>query len=181
MDARIDLRFSCYDTEGHPQKIMKELGITYKIAVPQSMGDQWWFFDCANVPEVLPEYITPLDLDVFTLVGYGLSKEDVKTLTGEFPPESWEDKCEYLRSELQKSQEQIKELQQDLYDKQDHYTLAKNSADRRGKEIQRLEALLKSADELLGLSTIRDSSRSISYMNALDKYNKFKSGDSIEH
>ena len=42
----------------YPQKAMKELGITYKKAIPQSMGDQWWFYDCENVPEKLPPFLT---------------------------------------------------------------------------------------------------------------------------
>lgn len=42
----------------HPQKSMRELGITYSKAVPQSIADQWWFYDCENIPEKLPPFLT---------------------------------------------------------------------------------------------------------------------------
>lgn len=59
------LRFSMYgcDEIKHPQKVMEDLGITYKDATPQSIADQWWFWDCENVPAELPKYLTPLELD----------------------------------------------------------------------------------------------------------------------
>jgi hypothetical protein len=57
------LRFDMWTKpDGHPQKIMKELGITYKYGIPQSLGDQWWFWDCENVPEQLPEYLKPMEV-----------------------------------------------------------------------------------------------------------------------
>lgn len=46
----------------HPQAVMKSLGITYAHAVPQSLGDQWWFLDCENIPAALPPHITPMTL-----------------------------------------------------------------------------------------------------------------------
>jgi hypothetical protein len=42
---------------------MKDLGITYKVATPQSMADQWWFWGCENLPYPMPDYLTPLDVD----------------------------------------------------------------------------------------------------------------------
>lgn len=42
----------------HPQKAMEILGITYSRAKPQSMGEQWWFFDCKNLPDELPPFLT---------------------------------------------------------------------------------------------------------------------------
>jgi hypothetical protein len=42
----------------HAQVVMEELGITYKFAFPQSLGDQWWFCDCENIPDKLPTYLT---------------------------------------------------------------------------------------------------------------------------
>ena len=38
----------------HPQIVMRDIGITYGEAMPQTMGDCWWFIDCKNVPETLP-------------------------------------------------------------------------------------------------------------------------------
>ena len=76
------LRLSCYmGYNEHPQQTMKRLGITYQHATPQSMGDQWWFWNCENVPDPLPEHFSILVCkDPFELVGYGLSKEDAKKI-----------------------------------------------------------------------------------------------------
>lgn len=74
------LRFSCYKLTSHPQKVMKELGITYQHATPQSLSDQWWFWNCENIPEDLPDYITELGLDPMKCIGYGLSEEDAKNI-----------------------------------------------------------------------------------------------------
>ena len=46
----------------HAQVVMKELGITYKHGIPQTLGDQWWFLNCENIPDELPKYITELEL-----------------------------------------------------------------------------------------------------------------------
>lgn len=75
------LRFDCYGSciageNRHPQIVMKELGITYQHATPQSIADQWWFWNCKNVPEKLPVYLTELDLDPMKCVGFGLSEKD---------------------------------------------------------------------------------------------------------
>jgi hypothetical protein len=47
----------------HAQAVMRELGITYQNSTPQSICDQYWFWDCKNIPEKLPEYISELDAD----------------------------------------------------------------------------------------------------------------------
>lgn len=66
---------------------MKRLGITYQHATPQSMGDQWWFWNCDNIPEEIPDHIEELNLDPMDCIGFGLSKEeaekirDYKTIT----------------------------------------------------------------------------------------------------
>lgn len=59
----------------HAQVVMEELGITYQRATPKSIGDQWWFWNCSNVPDTLPRYLTPLGLSPHDAVGYGLSRE----------------------------------------------------------------------------------------------------------
>ncbi len=66
--------------DGHAQKVMDKLGITYQHATPQSMGDQWWFWNCENIPESLPAYLDSLDLDPMKCIGHGLSKEDAKKI-----------------------------------------------------------------------------------------------------
>ncbi len=60
----------------HPQEIMRELGITYPHATPQSIADQWWFWNCNGVPSELPKYLTVLDIKPHDAIGSGLSKED---------------------------------------------------------------------------------------------------------
>jgi hypothetical protein len=46
----------------HARKAMKHLGIDYDRDVPQMLGDQWWFFDCRNIPENLPKWLRELNL-----------------------------------------------------------------------------------------------------------------------
>lgn len=76
-----DLVVDLYTAPKHAQLCLKELGITYQLAVPQSMGDCWWFFNCENVPDELPEYLKVRDFgDLNTLVGFGLGKDDVSAL-----------------------------------------------------------------------------------------------------
>jgi len=60
----------------HPQLVMKELGIIYQHETPQSIADQWWFWNCQNVPDELPKYLSPLNIDPHKQIGNGLSKED---------------------------------------------------------------------------------------------------------
>lgn len=63
MNLRYDYlaaHFEC-NINKHAQKVMKSLGIEYGGATPQSMGDQWWFWNCTNVPTPLPPYLTELD------------------------------------------------------------------------------------------------------------------------
>ena len=76
------LRF-CYMTaqldceeNRHAQKVMHDLGITYQHSTPQSLGDQWWFWNCENIPDELPKYITELNLNPMECIGYGLSEEE---------------------------------------------------------------------------------------------------------
>ena len=45
----------------HAQEVINSLGITYEHAAGFSMGDCWMFWDCSNVPSVLPKYITEMD------------------------------------------------------------------------------------------------------------------------
>lgn len=84
----IHLRLNCYyGYDEHPQETMKRLGITYQHATPQSIADQWWFWNCENVPNPLPKhfslltsYTTGKQLDPFDCIGNGLSKEDAEKI-----------------------------------------------------------------------------------------------------
>ena len=76
---RLDYMSLCYTYPNdfrHAQTIMKELGITYQNSTPQTICDQWWFWNCENVPDSLPNYIEPLNLDPMECIGWGLSEED---------------------------------------------------------------------------------------------------------
>ena len=64
----------------HPQKVMQELGITYQHATPQSIADQWWFWNCEKIPAELPEYLSELKLDSMKCIGYGLSQENAEKI-----------------------------------------------------------------------------------------------------
>lgn len=64
----------------HPQLAMKELGITYQHSTPQSICDQWWFWNCENIPDEIPDFITDLNLDPMEQIGWGLSKESAEKI-----------------------------------------------------------------------------------------------------
>lgn len=60
---------------GHPQRVMKELGITYLHSVTQSISDTWEFWCCENVPENLPSGIEVKDWNPMDRIGWGLGQE----------------------------------------------------------------------------------------------------------
>lgn len=68
------------DENRHAQTVMRELGITYERATPQSICDQWWFWNCENIPEVLPPFLKDLGLEPSKCIGRGLSEEDARQL-----------------------------------------------------------------------------------------------------
>lgn len=59
-----------YDAPKHAQICMRDLGITYELAVPQSISDSWWFFNCENVPAVLPPWAKLHEFQEQTLATY---------------------------------------------------------------------------------------------------------------
>lgn len=93
MNLRYGMQTAFMECEitNHPQKVMQDLGITYHHSTPQSVGDQWWFWNCENLPSVLPEYLTELNIDPMECIGFGLNektaieirdyKKDDKTLS----------------------------------------------------------------------------------------------------
>jgi hypothetical protein len=64
----------------HPQIVMKGLGITYQHGTPQSIADQWWFWNCKNIPDPLPEYLSVLEVDPMRCIGLGLSQEEAESI-----------------------------------------------------------------------------------------------------
>ena len=64
----------------HPQKAMRELGISYERAVANSLHDCWWFINCSNVPNPLPPFLTVMDYPISDLVGHGLTQQEADQL-----------------------------------------------------------------------------------------------------
>ena len=75
----MEAAMGCNETR-HAQVVIKELGITYQHSTPQSMGDQFWFWNCENVPDVLPKYLSVADWNPMEMIGWGLSKEDAEKI-----------------------------------------------------------------------------------------------------
>lgn len=75
MDASLS-----HNESRHAQVVMRELGITYQHATPQSIAEQWWFWNCENVPDKLPSYITKMQLDPLEQVGWGLDQETAEAI-----------------------------------------------------------------------------------------------------
>lgn len=67
----------------HPQKLMKDFGITYEIAIPSTVYDCWWFLNCKNVPKKLPQFLEKYTQGIEKLVGHGLSQEQATYLQKE--------------------------------------------------------------------------------------------------
>ena len=69
------------DTDSrHPQQAMRDLGITYQKATPQTLGDCWWFWNCENIPHPLPPFLKRLNINPREAIGYGLSSLDAQEI-----------------------------------------------------------------------------------------------------
>ena len=82
----IHLRLDCYGAwdakdNRHAQIMMRDLGIEYMYAVPQSISDSWEFWCCENVPKKLPKYIESFEANPFDHIGYGLDKEMAQNIS----------------------------------------------------------------------------------------------------
>lgn len=66
---------------GHPVEVVDGLGIKYKLAAPQTVFDAWVFLCCENVPNPLPPYLTEINIGPADMVGFGLSEDEVKTIS----------------------------------------------------------------------------------------------------
>lgn len=56
------------------ERIMLELGITYQYVTAHAIADQVWFWNCENIPDELPKYLTVLEADPWKYVGAGLTR-----------------------------------------------------------------------------------------------------------
>lgn len=57
-----NLIYSLYGSDragvsGHPQKVMRELGIEYVACAGEALADAWCFWRCTNVLVPLPPYL----------------------------------------------------------------------------------------------------------------------------
>jgi hypothetical protein len=59
----VHLRFNIQHGVKNAFDQMDALGIDYERATPQTCADQIWFWNCTNVPEVLPAYLSVLNAD----------------------------------------------------------------------------------------------------------------------
>ena len=74
------LKLDVYFLKKHAQEFMKDMGITYQHATPKSLGYQWWFWNCENIPAELTVELTELKLDPMECIGFGLSKKDAEKI-----------------------------------------------------------------------------------------------------
>jgi hypothetical protein len=79
---KFDILWADYNNinQGHPKQVMKKLGITYQHATPKSIGEVWLFWNCENIPEILPPFLESVDIDPIKFIGYGLYKEDAEKI-----------------------------------------------------------------------------------------------------
>ena len=71
-----------HDCYTRPPVKMKELGISYTHSTPQSMCDQWWFWNCEWEGE-LPPFIERMNMDPMECMGWGLSEEQAKEISAQ--------------------------------------------------------------------------------------------------
>ncbi len=64
----------------HAIIVMNTLGIIYQHRTPQSMGPQWTFWNCENIPDSLPEFIRLVNFTPRIGIGHGLSSEMAEAL-----------------------------------------------------------------------------------------------------
>lgn len=83
MTAQLD----CNESK-HAQEVMRELGITYQHSTPQTLYDSWYFWNCENIPDKLPKYITVFNVDPMRYIRYGLSKEEAEKIRDYCSPEN---------------------------------------------------------------------------------------------
>lgn len=70
---------SYYEVTEHAQKVMRDLGITYKEAIPQTIADCWDFLFCENVPDDLPPGVRAYDEmpNRYKTPGWGRSQDAI--------------------------------------------------------------------------------------------------------
>jgi hypothetical protein len=57
------LRLWVNEIKVHPQEYIKRYDIDYEIGIPQMISDQWWFWNCNNIPNELPKGLEFISLE----------------------------------------------------------------------------------------------------------------------
>ena len=113
---------------------MKELGINYEHATPQTISDSWWFWNYTNIPSELPEWISELKVKPMDAIGHGLSeKKAIELSESVYYLESTLELLENSLCEVKITQEEIDSIKDEYYNKgltEGHsigYEIGKNS------------------------------------------------------
>jgi hypothetical protein len=65
----------------HMLTLIQDLGIKYQHSISCMMTESWRFFNCTNLPKILPDWIDKYNsMDLYDLVGYGLDTEEAAKL-----------------------------------------------------------------------------------------------------
>jgi hypothetical protein len=92
--TKMHLRYSYQAAPpGHAQTVMRSLGIAWTDSTPQTMGDQWWFWNCTNVPEPLPPYLTKLDANP---TDWGVNGGDADLANEAIPSVYWDQDKDFI-------------------------------------------------------------------------------------
>ena len=87
----------------HPVKFMLRHGITYQHTTPQSITDEWWFWNCEGVPNTLPEGVRALKCDdPYKLIGWGLN-EELAEMIKNYDSEKHQEKHKQIKELFQKA------------------------------------------------------------------------------
>lgn len=65
------------DSSPNAVKYLKELGITHYRSMPDNFGDYIIFFNCRNVPEVLPEWLVKIERTSLDYAGRGAMTQEI--------------------------------------------------------------------------------------------------------
>jgi hypothetical protein len=78
-NVRIKLNYLAYAGDMRSAgQIVRDLGLTYSLWVPQTLYDQIWLFNCDNLPDPFPPFISEITESPRSLIGYGLSAQDAE-------------------------------------------------------------------------------------------------------
>ena len=80
------LRIDGKEITFNPNEVLLKLGVTWQHQICSSLALVTYYFNCENVPEVLPEGFTEVTTPLEDFIGYGLSKKDIKKIKNYVSP-----------------------------------------------------------------------------------------------